>query len=61
MWATKPSGLVRSGILIPDCVALGNLKESRVGFATIQIGHLSDACSGARVVIDAEDDELQVG
>ena len=61
MWDTQPSGLVRSGILIPDCVALGDLEESRVGFAAIQIGHLGDACSDTRVVVDDEEDELQVG
>jgi hypothetical protein len=55
------SSLVRSGILILDCVALGDLEESRVRFAAVQIGHLGDACSSAGVVIDAEEDELQVG
>jgi len=55
------SSLIRSGILILDGVAVGDLEESRVRFATIQIGHLGDACLSARVVIDAEYDKLQFG
>jgi hypothetical protein len=53
--------LVRSGNLILDCVNLGDLEESRVRFAAVQIGHLSDACSGAGVVFDVEENDLQVG
>ena len=43
--------------LIADGIALGNLKECRVGFAMVEVDDLGGLLPGARVFIGAEDDE----